>query len=139
VFNVLVSRTYAARWNGSIAFALLLHLVVIRVAIGSTSSRTADMPAVRRDTIRLELARVALDPPRGSESPQAARDDLVPIAPLIPPIPVRDMKAPHLEFTYEGDPIPSWPPCNMASWRPAPRPIPPPWSPRASAWTRYPN
>jgi hypothetical protein len=88
MFDALVSRTYAARWNGSIAFALLLHLVVIRLAIGSTSSHTADMPAVHRDTIRLELARVEPDPPRGSESPQAARDDVVPIAPLIPPIPV---------------------------------------------------
>ena len=92
--TLLSSPTIGAPWTRPVIVALVLHVLVIVIAVGSTASPSAGIRAVARDTIRLEVTEVKPSSPKNAEARPLLPD---PPIPAPPPVPDIQLNAPEFQ------------------------------------------
>jgi protein TonB len=104
--TLLASPTTGAPWTRAVIAALLLHVLLIVAAVGSTASPNGGTPPIARDTVRLEITDVSALGPQSPETRRPRPEADIPEAPSVPDIPVDapELRLPRLSFTTVGPP-----------------------------------
>jgi protein TonB len=102
--TLLSSPTIGAPWTRPVIAALLLHVVVIVVAVGSTASPSPGTRPVARDTIRLEMIQVKPSRPENAEASRSRPDLPIPAPPPVPDIQLNapEFQLPSFSFSSPG-------------------------------------
>ena len=96
---VLASPSPRSGRNGAILVALISHVLLVWVASNITTPHHQAARRVARDTIRFQLTEVAPRVSDQSESPRSRPDAFLPVAPILPDIPLDQLKPAALNFT----------------------------------------
>ena len=115
---VLASPKPGRGRNGAVLAALISHVLLVAVAVDITTPHHQAARPAARDTIRFQLTEVAPTVSDQYESPRSRSDAFLPDAPIVPDIPLDQLKLPTPSFTGYSRENPSLPAVRSATGTP---------------------